>query len=230
MMMKSCRVFLIIFFVCFCGSVIAQDQEITINGYRGLEIDSSSADDVVKLLGKPGKIKENVPFLAPPRIEKWLNISPTDKKFKKLAYAEMSPFRNVDFYFLDDKLVVINARFNDAQSYRAKVLAPDDMEAYFGTKFKSYFTRIHKHFPATVKDFLEYSPPPYNKRDFRGTYYNMTSVTEKTFIVTWVNSINGFLAPSIYKGHKKNEESIFEPHFGGYVSDLQIISRTLEKK
>lgn len=224
-MLKSFSIILILLFLGL--TVFAQDKEITVNGYRGLEIDKSSPDDVIKLLGKPKKVKEKERFLYNRQIEKWFNHNPEDKKFKKLVYGEVFPFNSIDLYFLDNKLVGINGGFMDPSFKYTHVLFPDDLEGYFGVQFKSYISRSRKHFPVSVKEFLEYSPPPNDGKDSKGIYYTMTAITEKTFLVASINSAHGFDGKPLYREHIT---TYGKPRFHGFVLYLQIISRTLEKK
>jgi hypothetical protein len=219
------------------ATILAQEREFSVNGFRGLEIDKSTSEDVKKLLGKPDRIKEKSTFETP-GIDKWLDSSLLSRSLQKLTYNKVWPYRTINFLFKENKLVVVDVAFHFPDtSFHTPwqhwtcdlTLIPDDLEAFFGAKFKPF---NGSHFPATPAEFERYTPKPFKKANYLIQFYGMVSITEKTFVSVGIDStvdIDPSPRCSFFNREKAGLAVRDMKIFPGEIIDFQIISRSLEK-
>jgi len=203
--------------------VVCGAEEVRPDGWAGMVLDTSSPEDAVRLFGTPAKDKDKV-ALDLPRPLSWLSDKWKQKLFRTLTYKKLREYKEVRFSFLDGKLVVISMEAPDAE-FEENWIDPDDLEALFGVSFKPNQRTTKKL--VSPSEFLANAPAELKKDEY-DYWYDMIAISDKSFIVAIADNykyISGlFEKPEAKRRKKINAHGAKYP---GYVSDIEIISRTL---
>lgn len=213
------------FIILLCATpALAQNNQIAADRWAGMVINVSTPDDAVRLLGTPSKDKDKV-ALDLPRPLSWLSTKYKEKVFRTLSYKRVQEFKNVRFSFLEGKLVAITMELPDAE-IEDKWVDPDDLEQLFGVVFKPSRRQRGIKLP-TPSEFQANAPAELKKDDY-DYWYDMIAVSEHSFVIAVADNykyISGlFEKPDAKRRRKINASGTRYP---GYVSDIEIISRTL---
>ena len=222
--MKVVSIILLIFL--FVAPATAVDQEARSDGWAGMVLDVSTPEDAVRLFGNPAKDKDKV-ALDLPRPLSWFSDRYKQKVFRTLTYKKLQNYKQVQFSFVDAKLVSITMEAPDAELEK-NWIDPDDLEELFGVVFKPH-KRQYKHQLPPPSDFQNDAPTELGKDDY-DYWYDMIAVSEKSFIVAIADNykyISGLFESRDAKMRKKiNSRGLRYP---GYVSHIEIVSRTLTR-
>ena len=196
------------------------------DGWAGMVLDVSTPEDAVRLFGSPAKDKDKVALdLARPL--SWFSDKCKQKAFRILTYKKLQDYKQVQFAFLDAKLVAIIMEAPNAEIEK-NWIDPDDLEDLFAVVFKPH-RRQYGHKLPTPSEFQNNAPTELQKDDY-DYWYDMIAVTEKGFIVAVADNYkytSGVFESRDAKLRKKiNARGARYP---GYVSGIQIISRTLTR-
>lgn len=217
-------ILIILLFLSFPISTAAADDQARSDGWQGMVLDVSTPEDAVRLFGTPAKDKDRV-ILELPRPISWLSDKYKQKIFRTLTYKKLRDYKQVNFSFLDSKLVAITMEAPDAELEK-NWIDPDDLENLFAVVFKPH-KRQHKRQLPTPSEFQSNAPTELKKDDY-DYWYDMIAVSDKSFIVAIADNyqyISGLFESRDAKLRKKiNARGLRYP---GYVSDIEIISRTL---
>lgn len=216
---------LVIALVFLCATTgLAQDTQIAADRWAGMVLNVSTPNDAIRLLGTPSKDKDKV-VLDLPRPFSWISDKRKEKVFRTLSYKRIQEYKNVRLSFLDGKLVAITMELPDAE-LEDKWIDPDDLEQLFGVVFKPSPREYGKKLPSP-SEFHANAPSELKKDDY-DYWYDMIAVSEHSFIVAVADNykyISGLFESTDAKRRKKiNSRGTRYP---GYVSEIEIISRTL---
>jgi hypothetical protein len=208
--------------VLFCAApLLAQDRAA---GLQGLVLNVSSPDDAVRLFGTPAKEKDKI-ALELSRPLSWLSDKCKEKVFRTLTYKKLHDYKQVQFSFLDNKLVLINLETPDAE-LEENWIDPDDLEQLFGVSFKPHQRKYNSKLPSP-SEFKASAPAELKKEEY-AYWYDMIAVSENSFIVAIVDNYQYrsglFDSPDVKRRKKINARGTRYP---GYVSNIEIVSHTL---
>ena len=213
------------FLIFLCAApALAQDDQAAADRWAGMVLNVSTPDDAIRLLGTPSKDKDKI-ALEVPRPLSWLSVKTKEKIFRTLSYKRIQQFKGVQLSFLDGKLVAISMEAPNAE-IEDKWIDPDDLEQLFGIAFKpSMRKRGIKLAPPS--DFQANAPAELKKDEY-DYWYDMIAVSEQSFIVAITDNYKYqsgiFDSPDVKRRKKINARGTRYP---GYVSDIEILSRTL---
>lgn len=212
------------FLILFCAtSVFSQSDQTGADRWRGMVLNVSTPDDAIRLFGTPAKDKPKV-ALDVPRPLSWLADKCKEKLFRSFTYKRIEEFKSVQFFFLDGKLVAINMEASNAE-LEDKWIDPDDLEQLFGLVFKPNKRKTSKLFSPSE---FQASAPAELKKDEYDYWYDMIAVSENSFIIAVADNYQYrsglFESPDVKKRKQINSRS---QRYPGYVSAIEIISRTL---
>jgi hypothetical protein len=203
---------------------VAKDAQVAPDRWAGMVINVSTPEDAVRLFGAPSKDRDKV-ILDLPRTISWLSNKHKEKIFRTVSYKRIQDYKNVRFSFLDGKLVAITMELPDAE-LEDKWVDPDDLERLLGVVFKPSRREYGRKLPSPT-DFHANAPSELKKDDY-DYWYDMIAVSEHTFVVALTDNyiyISGlFESPDAKRRKKINARGTRYP---GYVSNIEIISRTL---
>lgn len=207
----------------FAAPVILAAEDVRPDGWAGMVLNVSSPEDAVRLFGAPGKDKDKV-ALDLPRPLSWLSDKWKQKIFRTITYKKLREYKDVRFSFLDGKLVAISMEAPDGE-LEDNWIDPDDLQTLFGVPFKPH-QRTTKKLVAPAEFFA--GAPDELKKDEYDYWYDMIAISDKSFIVAIADNykyISGlFEKPDAKRRKKINARGARYP---GFVSDIEIISRTL---
>lgn len=205
--------------------VAAQDQAAP-DRWAGMVLNESTPENASSLFGVPSKDKDKV-SLDVPRPLSWLADKCNEKVFRTLTYKRIQGYKNVQFSFLDGKLVSISMEAPNAE-IEDKWIDPDDLEQLFGVTFKPTMRKRGVKLPPP-SDFHANAPSELKKNEY-DYWYDMIAVSEHSFIVAVTDNyiyISGlFESPDAKRRKKINARGLRYP---GFVSEIEIISRTLAR-
>jgi hypothetical protein len=208
----------------FLSLTAPASDEARSDGWAGMVLDVSTPEDAVRLFGKPAKEKQMV-ALELPRPLSWLSDKYTQKIFRILTYKKLHEYKQVHFAFLDARLVAIIIEAPNAE-FEKGWIDPDDLEDRFAVVFKPHKRERGRQLPSP-SDFQNNAPTELKKDDY-DYWYDMIAVSEKSFIVGVADNykyISGlFESPDAKRRKKINAVGARYP---GYVSDIEIISRSV---
>jgi hypothetical protein len=207
--MKLIISLLVLLFVV--APVILAAEDVRPDGWAGMVLNVSSPEDAVRLFGPPRKDKDKI-ALDLPRTLSWLSDKWKQKIFRTITYKKLREYAEVRFSFLDGKL-------DD------NWIDPDDLEKLFGVPFKPQQRTTKKLVP--LAEFLASAPDELKKGEY-DYWYDMIAISDKSVIVAISDNyiyISGLFESRDAKRRKKiNARGARYP---GFVSDIEIISRTL---
>jgi hypothetical protein len=207
----------------FSAPAIRAAEDVRPDGWAGMVLHTSSPEDAVRLFGTPAKDKDKV-ALDLPRPLSWLSDRWKQKIFRTLSYKKIREYKEVRFSFLDGKLVAIWMEAPDGE-LEDNWIDPDDLPTLFGVSFKPNERTTRKL--VSPAEFLANAPDDL-KKDGYDYWYDMIAISENSFIVAVADNykyISGlFEKPEAKRRKKINARGAKYP---GYVSDIEIISRTL---
>ena len=215
----------VLFFLC-ATSAVAQDDKALPDRWAGMVLNVSTPDAAVQLFGKPSKDKDKVD-LDLSRPLSWLSEKCDEKVFRKLTYKRIQGYKNVQFSFLEGKLVAITMEAPNAEIEEGWI-DPDDLEQLFGVVFKPNRRKYGSKLPPP-SDFQANAPAELKKDDY--TYwYDMIAVSEHSFIVAVTDNYK-YMSGLVQSRDARKRESINAGgmRYPGYVSDILILSRTLAR-
>jgi hypothetical protein len=196
------------------------------DGWAGMVLDISTPDDAVRLFGKPAKEKQRVD-LELPRPFSWLSDKYKQRIFRTLTYKKLNEYKEVQFAFLDGKLVAIMMEAPNAEIEKGWI-DPDDLEGLFAVEFKPHKRERGRQLPPP-SEFQNNAPTELKKDDY-DYWYDMIAVSEKSIIVAIADNykyISGLFESPDAKRRKKI--NALGARYPGYVSYIEIISRTLAR-
>jgi hypothetical protein len=218
----------------------AQEQQLRSDGWRGLVLDVSTAEDAVRILGKPSKDEDKVSVRIW-GIDNWLNGQEKQKIFRTLSYkwGKIKGVEFVELAFLDGKLAVITLRELPTPDRReAGWIDPDNLEKLFNASFKPRKREPGKNL-LPLSAFQSAAPEELSKYE---SYYDVLGVGDKSFSVALVDNekdISGYIgvfgADPTAASREKEKKNIRKGidaggKYPGYVSALKIISRKLAER
>jgi hypothetical protein len=222
---------IIAFLTFLCATtVIAQDDRATPDRWAGMVINTSAPDDAIRLFGTPSKDKNKV-ILDVPRPISWLSDKWKEKTFRTLTYKQLQGYKNVQFFFLEEKLVAISMEAPDADLAildDKKWIDPDDLEQLFGIVFKPN-PRQHGIKLLPPSEFLANAPAELKKEGY-ADFYDMIAVSENSFVVAMITN------PQYYSGlfdrpdaRRQKKINAHGARYPGSVSYIEMLSRTLAR-
>jgi hypothetical protein len=228
------RNFIFVVAVCLLAFLPSQAQEAArtqADGWLGLTLNVSTAEDAVNILGKPVKDEagKTVEILSR-RGGEWLNVSDNQKVFRKLTFDEPEGFAKARLYFKDGKLAVIELQ----PKYTAEEgwIDPDDLAEVVEADFKPHNSVFGgKKLPAPQE--FAVSGDPSTKEDKLHAFYEMIAVGEKFFVFASVDNNKPMAVglfgrnPSYRQKSKEKKARDKNGEFPGYVNQIQIVSRSL---
>ena len=224
-MKRLSRIFAIPVIGLVCtASVLAQANDPRPDGWQGMVLGVGSPDDAVRLFGTPVRDRNKV-ALEPVRPLSWLSDKYKEKVFRTLTYKKLHDYKQVQLSFLDSKLVLISLEAPDAELEK-NWIDPDDLEALFAVNFKPHQRKHNSKLPPSTE--FRANAPAELKKDEYDYWYDMIAVSENSFIVAITDnyqySSGLFESPDVKRRRKINAKGAKYP---GYVSDIEIISRSL---
>ena len=216
-------------FLC-ATTVIAQDDRTTPDRWAGMVLNTSGPNDAIRLFGSPSKDKNKV-ILEVPRTISWLSDKWKEKIFRTLIYKQLQGYKNVQFFFLDEKLVAMSMEAPEADLAileSKKWIDPDDLEQVFGIAFKPN-ARQHGIKLLPPSEFLANAPTELKKEGY-SDFYDMIAVSENSFVVAMITN------PQYYSGlfdrpdaRTQKKINAHGARYPGSVSSIEILSRTLAR-
>lgn len=220
---SSIVVSILIMLLC-AAPLLAVSDEPRPDGWAGMVLNVSSPDDAIRLFGTPAKDKDKI-ALDLPRPLSWLSDGYKEKVFRTIAYKKLHEYKQVQFSFRDGKLVSISMETPDAE-LEENWIDPDDLEQLFGVAFKPHKRKYNSKLPSPAE--FQANAPAELKKDEYAYWYDMIAVSEKSFIVAIADNYKYrsglFDSPDVKRRKKINARGTRYP---GYVSNIEIISRTL---
>lgn len=205
-------------------SLRAQTDTPRPDGWRGLVLNVSTPDDAIRLFGPPAKDKDKT-ALDPVRPLSWLSEKYKQKVFRTLTYKKLHGFKQVQLSFHENKLVLVSMEAPNAELEK-EWIDPDDLESLFAATFKPHRRKYKSKLPPPA-EFQANEPAELQKDDY-DYWYDMIAVTENSFIVAVADNykyIDGIFESRDTK--KRKEINARGTRYPGYVSEIEIISRTL---
>ena len=146
------------------------------DGFRGLILNQTTAEEAVKMLGEPAS--DRVDRLNVSKLSKWLDPKHKEKIFRQLAFKKVGDFSQIELSFLENKLMMIELEFK-------KSLEPLKLDTLFGVEFAVLGAQ-------TGPFDLPNEPGKYPVRFLPTFYpfsYNLIGISDKAFI--WVDCSTG---------------------------------------
>ena len=142
------------------------------DGFRGLILNQTTAEDAIKVLGQP--VSDKVDRLDVSKIDKWLDPKHKEKIFRRLTFKNVGDFNRIELSFREDKLEMIELVFK-------KNFSPLELGKLFGVEFRpvGIFSG-----PSSLPD----KPGKYPAAIIPTLYpfsYNVVGISDKAFI--WVD-------------------------------------------
>ena len=223
--MKQFSNIVVPFLIFLCATtVVALHDQPRSDRWGGMVLNVSTAADAIRLFGTPAKDKDKV-ALDVPRPLSWLSVKCKEKLFRTITYKRIQEYKQVQFSFLGGKLVSISMEAPNAE-LEDKWIDPDDLEQLFGVVFKPNRRKYNSQLPPP-SDFQTNAPAELKKDEY-AYWYDMIAVSENSFIIAVSDNYqyrSGIIdSPDVKRRKKINARGLRYP---GYVSEIEIISRTL---
>lgn len=181
------------------------------NGWQGLVLDQSTAEDATSILGKPASDK--VDRLHIHNIDNWVTPKHKEKIFRTLTYRKVGDVKKAELAFLDNKLVRVFLEY-DEKRFLAKDL---------GERIGLEFVMVEGEIPSdSTPSMYEGQKESLVPKVYPAAYY-MISVTPQSLISALVTG--GRLKAVLKEMYRVKTK---EP-FPGSLIHMEIISRALGK-
>ena len=212
-MQKSLSIlFILICFLAFSPCAFGQQNNKTV-AWRDLTIDQSTAEDAIKTLGKPGKVKND--NLSVHSVGVWLKPKRQEKVFRILTYKNIADFKRVELSFLENKLVRIYFDYGAKGKVQAKDLSGRYEVDFLILPISGVSSKTT---PATYEGQKENSVPKVYEVN-----YSLLAVTPQSFVTARVINFNRKAFFRLFGGIPTIEA------YPGRLRDEEIISRSLAK-
>ena len=157
-------------------SAFAQRNSPQADGFRGLILNQTTAEEASRILGPP--VADKTDRLDVAKLSKWLDPKHKEKIFRQLWFKNVGDFSQIHLSFLENKLMMIELEFK-------KILFPARLNDLFGLEFAVIGAQ------GSPSD-LPNEPGKYPVRFIPVFYpfnYNLIGISDKTFI--WVDCSTG---------------------------------------
>jgi len=144
------------------------------DGFRGLILNQTSAEDCLKMLGQPAVDKTD--RLDVSKVSKWLDPKHKEKIFRQLSFKNVGDFSQIQLSFLENKLMMIELTFK-------KNVAPERVNNLFGVEFAVVGAGPSDLPNEAGKYPVRFVPTLYPFS------YNMIGISDKAFV--WVDCSTG---------------------------------------
>ena len=181
--------------------------------WRGLILDSTSPAEAASTLGSVTSDKLDRLFLGP--LRKWFTPGLNGKTLRKQSFKAVDGFEQVDLYYRNEKLVVI-------QLMVAKPVAPTALKNIYGLEFEPCIDGIMEGF--RPQDFERHAGRTYPKTF--PSAYSLVAVSEHSIVSAGVS--NSSLGSVMLQSMGARDTA--GGGFPGKVKSVQLISRTLENR
>lgn len=200
----------------FCFSLVSYGQDDTPkpNKWRGMVIDESTADDVIKVFGKPKKDEQSKLYFIQP---KWISKQSKNDKYRKLEFEKLENFDRVKFYF-DTKNIL---KVIELDPDKKNNIPPDNLKKAYSLDFVPIFGALDEAF--RPQDFKREQGKTYARS--YPNYYRLGGADETVFVLAGIE--NGSFGAILGKSMGLPNQADSLP---GKVQIIQLISRTLENK
>ena len=198
----------------FAFVLFGQDDNPKPNKWRGMIIDESTADDVLKTFGAPEKDEQSKLYFIQP---KWISKQAKDNKYRKLEFKKVENFNKVQFYF-DSKNIL---KIIDLDPDKKNNIPPENLTKAYGLEFAPIFAALDEAF--NPQDFKREQGKAYARS--YPTYYRLGGADERVFVLAGIDnsSFGAILGKSMGVPNQANS-------LPGKVTTIQLISRSLENK
>jgi hypothetical protein len=215
---------IIISAICCAASLFAQANDHRPDRWGGMVLGISGPPDAIRLFGPAVKDQDKI-ALDLPRPLSWLSGKCKEKIFRTLTYKKLHNYNQVQFSFLDSKLVSITLEAPNAE-LEENWIDPDDLEALFGISFKPQKRKYHSNLPSPSE--FQANAPAELKKDEYAYWYDMIAVSETSFIVAVADN-NQYRARLFESADVKRRKKINArgARYPGYVSGIEVLSRSL---
>jgi hypothetical protein len=229
--MKQLPRFYLLLLVClvFTTHSLAQQPTPEPDGWRGLVVEVSTAEDAIRILGKPSSDKsgQNLKLIL---VDKWFPGGKYNQKiFRRLTFKKPEGLEQAQLSFLDNKLVLIqlDARTGEVPDW----VDPDDLSSMFNTEFIYSEWHFGKKLPPLAEfEKLDSAAP----KKF-AELYHLIAITDRSFIVAGVDNIKArglsLIGPPCTgcanSENNKRKARDAGGSFPGQVWSISIVSRRL---
>lgn len=202
----------------------------SMSGWRGLHF-GSAPEEVVKIMGPAKKDQLNQKLVVnSARGAAWLSVDEKEKIYRKMIFDKPEGFAEAKLFFRDNKLVAIELQ----PKYKSEAgwLDPDDLASAFKVDFKPHNAVFGGKPLGTPQEFGSNGDPA-TKLNLHA-FYEMIAVAEDSFIFASVDNREP-INLSLFGGSNGRRESKDKEardtggEFPGYVTSVQIFSRTISK-
>lgn len=181
------------------------------DGWRGLLLDQSTPEDVIRTLGQP--FSDKIDRLHIQNIDKWVMPKHKEKIFRALTYKNVGEVKKADLAFLANKLVRIRLEYDE------KKFPAADVRGRFGIDFVLVEGGVPSDSTPAMYEGQKESLVP---KVYPAAYF-IVSVTPQSLI-------SGLVAGGRFKSILKEMYRVkTKEAFPGSLLSLEIISRTLAK-
>ncbi|HYX28058.1 MAG TPA: hypothetical protein VE863_05790 [Pyrinomonadaceae bacterium] len=170
------QIFILIALVLTLSPAIFAQANPKADGFGGLVLNKSTAEDATRILGQPAS--DQTDRLDVQKLGKWLDARQKEKIFRQLSFKNVGDFSRIQLSFLENKLVVIELDFK-------KTILPERLDKIFGVEFAVIGGQ-------TGPSDLPNEPGKYPVRFTPTAYpfnYNLIGISAETFI--WVDCSTG---------------------------------------
>src|SRR5207253_9593018 len=96
---------LLVYGALLAANASAQANVPRADGFRGLILNQTTAEDAIRILGPPAADK--IDRLNVSKLSKWLKAKHTEKIFRQLTFKNIGDFSRIELSFLENKLMAI---------------------------------------------------------------------------------------------------------------------------
>lgn len=206
--------FVLVLVFVFAANGFAQTDTPQPNQWKGLVLDQSTAEQVIKKFGKPKSDK--IDKVVVPAASVLLTKELKQKKWRVVNYREIENAGNTLFVFdADNRLVIIH--------FELKELTPKAFIDAYGSSFKPVFSGLAQAF--SPKDYARDAEGNVYAKSYPTDYY-LLGASEKSFV------IGGVINAASFGGVLKKAIGVPDStlSYPGSVKMVELISRMLENK
>jgi hypothetical protein len=181
--------------------------------WRGLVIDESTPEDIIRLFGQPRADRNERMHLDP--IERWFTRRQRERIFRRLEYRNLEGIDKAWFYFDNNKLAQIMLDLDEEVAAQA-------LPNIYNLQFRPVIGRFAQ--AVTPQNFPREQGQVY-PREYP-IVYHLVSVSDRTVVLAMINNVPSILGALSRSAGIPDQAG----EFPGKVQFLQIISRTLENR